>query len=387
MSQDEIGLGVIGAGGFGLYALQHFTQIPGVRLVAMAGTHRTAALATARRFGVPDVEEVDTLLAREDIDLVYIATPPFLHHPQAMAALAAGKHVICEKPLAMTVGQADEMIAAADKDGLLLVTNLMQRYNPLYDKITRLIESRVLGQVLHGSFENYASDENLPADHWFWDRDKSGGIFVEHGVHFFDMFAGWLGDGRVQAAQAGVRPGTAVEEHVGCTVRYGETALVDFYHGFHQAGRMDRQRLHLLFERGEVTLSEWIPTRARLLAIVDEGQTRQLCDIFPGARLDVSESYGPQDRRCRGRGQDIDAWQKIDLSYGDGTSKAVLYGQLLRAMLTDQLAWIADHDHQRKITAANGREALRTACTADRLSSQVLLGADAVAQPGEDRGQ
>jgi predicted dehydrogenase len=368
MSQHEIGLGVIGAGGFGLYALQHFTQVPGVRLVAMAGTHRPAAQAAARRFAIPDIEDVDALLARKDIDVVYIATPPFLHHPQAMAALAAGKHVICEKPLAMTVDQADEMIAAARRDNLLLVTNLMQRYNPLYDQVGRLIESRVLGEVLRGSFENYASDENLPAEHWFWDRAKSGGIFVEHGVHFFDMFAGWLGEGRVEAARVGIRPGTSIEEHVGCTLRYGETALVDFYHGFHQTGRMDRQRLHLLFERGEVTLSEWIPTRARIHALVDESQTRELCELFPGARLEVSASYGPKERLCHGRGKDFDAWQQIDLSYGDGALKAHLYGQLLQSMLTDQLGWIDDHGHQRRITEDNGRDALRVAEAADRLA-------------------
>jgi predicted dehydrogenase len=368
MSQGEIGLGIIGAGGFGLYALQHFAQIPGIRLVAMAGTHRAAAQAAARRFGIPDIEDVDQLLGRDDVDLVYIATPPFLHHPQALAALAAGKHVICEKPLAMTVEQADEMIAVARRNDRLLVANLMQRYNPLFGKVSRLVQSRVLGEVLHGSFENYGSDENLPVNHWFWDRSKSGGIFIEHGVHFFDLFAGWLGKGRVEAAQAGVRPGTAMEEHVSCTLRYGETALVDFYHGFHQTGRMDRQRLHLLFERGEVTLSEWIPTRARLHAIVDETQSRELCQLFPGARLDVSASYSPKERQVRGRGEDLDVWQMIDLSYGDGTVKGHVYGELLRAMLTDQLAWIRDHSHQRRMTEENGRDALRLACAADRLA-------------------
>jgi predicted dehydrogenase len=371
MSQDEIGLGIIGAGGFGLYALQHFAQIPGIRLVAMAGTHRAAAQAAARRFGIPDIEDVDKLLGRDDVDLVYIATPPFLHHPQALAALAAGKHVICEKPLAMTVEQADEMITVARRNDRLLVANLMQRYNPLFGKISRLVQTRVLGEVLHGSFENYGSDENLPVNHWFWDRSKSGGIFIEHGVHFFDMFAGWLGEGRVEAAQAGVRPGTAMEEHVSCTLRYGDTALVDFYHGFHQTGRMDRQRLHLLFERGEVTLSEWIPTRARLHAIVDETQSRELCELFPGARLDVSASYSPKERQVRGRGEDLDVWQMIDLSYGDGTVKGHVYGELLRAMLTDQLAWIRDHSHQRRMTEENGRDALRLACAADRLAQPV----------------
>ena len=112
MDQGEIRLGVIGCGGFGLYALQQFAQVPGVKLAGMAGTHRQAAHAAALRFGIPDIEDVGKMLERDDIDLVYIATPPFLHHPQAMQALRAGKHMICEKPLAIG-RQADEMIAEA----------------------------------------------------------------------------------------------------------------------------------------------------------------------------------------------------------------------------------------------------------------------------------
>ena len=84
MNQGEIRLGVIGCGGFGLYALQQFAQVPGVKLTGMAGTHREAATRRRARFGIPDIEDVDKLLARDDVDLVYIATPPFLHYPQAM---------------------------------------------------------------------------------------------------------------------------------------------------------------------------------------------------------------------------------------------------------------------------------------------------------------
>src|SRR5262245_29875882 len=131
MNQDETRLGVIGCGGFGLYALQQFAQVPGVKPAGMAGTHREAAIAAARRFGIPDIQDVGKMLGRDDIDLVYIATPPFLHHQQAIEALRAGKHVICEKPLAMTVEQADEMIAEAARRDRLLVANLMQRYNPV----------------------------------------------------------------------------------------------------------------------------------------------------------------------------------------------------------------------------------------------------------------
>src|SRR5215210_3780010 len=189
----EIGLGVIGCGGFGLFALQQFVQVPGIRLAGMAGTARPAAEAAARRYGLEDVVDVDRLVALPTVDIVYISTPPFLHYAQAKQALTSGKHVICEKPLALTVAEADELIAIARRKDRLLVANLMQRYNPLFDTVRQLIEKQVLGQLLHGYFENYASDENLPAEHWFWDPKKSGGIFIEHGVHFFDLFAGWLG--------------------------------------------------------------------------------------------------------------------------------------------------------------------------------------------------
>jgi len=374
MSEQTIGLGVIGSGGFGLFALQHFTQVQGVKLVAMAGTHRPAAYATAQRFGIPDIVEVDKLVNQGDVDLVYIATPPFLHHPQAMLALNAGKHVVCEKPLAMTLPQADEMIAAAAKRRRLLVANLMQRYNPVFDKIRQLIQAEVLGQMLHGYFENYATDEGLPPEHWFWDRNKSGGIFIEHGVHFFDLFAGWLGPGKVVAAQRTLRPGSGLEEQVNCTVRYDNGVLVNFYHGFHQPGRMDRQEMRLLFERGDVTLYEWVPTRVVVHAIADEAQTRQLCDIFSGGRLDITQIYPPEKRNCTGRHKTIDAYQEIQITFGESDKKMHRYGQLLRAMLSDQLAWLRDPNHQRKITEQNGRDSLEMAVQAARLAEHNSTG-------------
>src|SRR5262249_5370075 len=148
MNEREIRLAVIGCGGFGLYALQQFTQVPDIKLIGMAGTNRPAAHAAAERFGIPDVQDIKQLLARDDVDLVYIATPPFLHYPQALAVLEAGKHVICEKPLAMTLAQADTMIELARKRKLLLAVNLMQRYNPIYEAVSRLIKSQILGEIL-----------------------------------------------------------------------------------------------------------------------------------------------------------------------------------------------------------------------------------------------
>ena len=374
----QIGLGVIGCGGFGLFALQHFTQVSGITLAGMAATHRPAALAAAQRFGLNEVESIEELVQRDDIDLVYIATPPFLHFEQAMAALDAGKHVICEKPLALTIEQADEMLRRAQERDLLLVANLVQRYNPLFDNIDRLIQSRALGEVLHGYFHNNAADEGLRPDHWFWDRLKSGGIFVEHGIHFFDLFAGWLGTGDVVAAQAarrssgpcrpdGTGESSAVEEQVQCAVRYGDGILVNFYHGFHQPGRLDRQELRLVFERGDVTLSEWIPTRVNIHAVASEAATRTLCELFPHARLDVTEVYPPHQRICRGRNKELDVYQMLELTCGHDQNKMHRYGQVLRSLMKDQIAWIRDRSHTCRVTSQDSRDSLAMAIAADRL--------------------
>ena len=365
----DIGLGVIGCGGFGLFALQQFTQTPGIRLAGMAGTARPAALAAAKRFGLEDVESIDRLVARPEVDLVYIATPPFLHFEQARQALEAGKHVICEKPLALTVEQADELITLARKRDRLLVANLMQRYNPLFAIVGQLVERKLLGELLHGYFENYASDENLPADHWFWDAAKGGGIFIEHGVHFFDLFAGWLGAGEVVAAHARSRANTTIEDQVQCTVRYRDGILVNFYHGFTQAGRMDRQELRLIFERGDLLLHGWVPTYARLHGIADESGMRELCDLFPGARVDALAAYGPKDRHCAGHGNEYDVFQKFEMHWGEGQEKSRLYCELLRYFMADQVAWIRNHAHVRKTTERNGRDSVALACAADRLAN------------------
>jgi predicted dehydrogenase len=361
-----LGIGVLGFGGFGMFAAQQFAQVPGATLRCIAGTHREAAVKCAQRFGLPDVKDMDAMLAMPEVDIVYIATPPFLHYEQALASLRAGKHVIVEKPLAMTAAQGDELVAVAEAEGLLMTTNLMQPYNPLYGQIKRLIDSQVLGEVLHGYFENYACDEGLGPEHWFWDPMKSGGIFIEHGVHFFDMFAGWLGFGRVESAGRVLRPGSGIEEQVHCTARFG-TVPVNFYHGFTQAGRMDRQELRLLFERGDVTLHEWIPTQAVIRTALDEAGTRALSDIFPGARIDVEALYGDAERAVRARHKSYEVYQRITMTSVPAT-KMTLYGQLLRLMLADQLAFLADRTRARVVDERNGAASLRMSVEATRLA-------------------
>ena len=385
-SDDRIlGLGVIGMGGFGLFAVQQFLQVPHTKLVAIAGSKREEATTVAKRFGADQLDTLEELVNHPDVDLVYIATPPFLHYEQSMLALNAGKHVICEKPLAMNPEQGAEMLALAKQKGLLMVTNLMQRYNPMFARVKHLIDKKLLGDFLHGYFENYAGDEGLSPEHWFWDRSKSGGIFIEHAVHFFDMFAGWLGEGTVKAAQVIKRPSVdspgsqdrasdRLEDQVQAIVEYGDDEtgrkLVNFYHGFTQTGRMDRQEMRLVFERGDITLHEWVPTRMVMRCIVDEETTRALMDLFPAAQLNVTANIGGKDRTVRGRHKEFDAYQQIELRFGFGDEKQHIYSELLRLMFRDQVSAIHQPGTHRIIREENGLESLETAVVADQLARQ-----------------
>ena len=372
MEDKELGIGVIGMGGFGLFAVQQFLQHPHTKLVAIAASRREEAIRTAERFGAAQLDSIEQLVAHPDVDLVYIATPPFLHYQQAMLALEAGKHVICEKPLAMNPTQGREMLAKAEEKGLLMVTNLMQRYNPLFARIKTLIDKKLLGDFLHGYFENYAGDEGLSPQHWFWDRNLSGGIFIEHGVHFFDLFAGWLGHGEVVSAQVIKRPNSAdIEDQVQATVRYGtpETGyqLVNFYHGFTQTGRMDRQEMRLLFERGDITLHEWVPTRMVLRCVADETTSRALMDLFPDAQLNVTANIDPT-KPSEGRHKTFPAYQQIEIKFGFDVEKQHRYSELLRLMFRDQAAAIKQPDIHRIISEENGLSSLETAFLANQMA-------------------
>ena len=197
MPIETLNIGIAGAGGFAHFAAAAFLEVPGIKIVAVADIDEAVATRMGTALNAAAYTDFGLFLKNGLIDLVYIATPPYLHYTQTKLALKAGKQVICEKPAALRVTEARELAALARDLDLLYVVNLMQRYNPMFQIVKSIVDEKLLGNFLHGFFENYASDEALDENHWFWDESKSGGIFIEHGVHFFDLFSGWLGEGTV----------------------------------------------------------------------------------------------------------------------------------------------------------------------------------------------
>ena len=366
----ELHIGIVGAGGFAAFAAQAFLQVPGVKIMAVTDINQVAAEIFAKKYGAELYTALEDFLLSDKIDLVYIGTPPFLHFEQSKKALLAGKHVICEKPAALKTVEAEELQALAASRKLLYVVNLMQRYNPLYQIVNIIISEKIMGEFLHGFFENYANDQNLDPNHWFWEPSKSGGIFIEHGVHFFDMFSGWLGEGEVINAVALHRTSDQknITDRVQATVLY-KHGIVNFYHGFDQPIILDRQEMRLEFERGEITLYEWVPVKIKLHGLLKTSQVNRLKELMTD--LSVTESINnPDKKNVKGRFTDIAFDEHITIEFGDAKLKQHRYQELLVSMLSDQWAWIKDQNHQRVIDDNNAVTSLRIAEEATAVAEQ-----------------
>lgn len=358
----KIKIGVAGAGSFSLFSVDAFLQNTNITVSGVFDIDPERSLVFASKYNARIYNTLDELIKSDDINLIYISTPPGLHYEQSKSALLEGKHVICEKPAALQPSHAVELCEMAEKKGLLYVVNLMQRYNPLYQKVTRLIEEKLLGEFLHAYFENYASDEPLNPDHWMWKPEISGGIFIEHAVHFFDMFEGWLGQGTLISSQKLKRPGYGRDyfSRVQSTGYYAG-GIVNLYHGFDQPGRMDRQEIRLLFERGDVTLHEWIPVQLQILCLITDDEESRLSALFPGATIEIITKYQGKERTCHGNFKEYVVDKKIRLIYGSSDLKTGIYQLCLKEMIADQVQWIYDKSHQRVITGWNGANSLKMA--------------------------
>lgn len=361
--------GLIGCGGFGRFCLEQYRTLPAIECRAVADLNFELAQTTAAQFGLDACKSPEALVERADIDLVHLATPPFTHARLALAAMRAGKHVLCEKPLALSLEDAQAMTAMSREKGVVLAVNLMMRYSPLCQAVKALVDGGALGAPIHAHFVNDAKDEPLPPSHWFWDPVRSGGIFIEHGVHFFDLFEWWFGPGKVLAAQEAARPGTEYIEQVNCTVKYRDSILVNFYHGFHQATRRDHQEWMIVFECGTLTMREWVPTSLQLDFLATDAAANFILELFVEADLRIEERFTGAARHFTSRHQEHEADGHFVLTVPALMAKPELYGHMLRALMMDQVAAIHDSSHARLVTEANGWTSLVAAVQAQHLAS------------------
>lgn len=210
--KDSIGIGIIGAGFARSTQIPGFRACAGARLVAIASGHRENAERTAREFDIQNVaSDWREVIARADVDLVSIVTPPSTHLEMTLAALDAGKAVLCEKPMAMNANETGEMLRRAQESNAFALIDHELRFLAGRQKMRELLRAGEIGQVRHVKLVFRADSRATDDRGWNWwsEAGAGGGVLGAIGSHAIDSFRWLLG---AEVAQVFCHLATHVKE-------------------------------------------------------------------------------------------------------------------------------------------------------------------------------
>ena len=189
-SSKPVGVGLIGAGQIGKVHAQNLARrVPNARLKAIADSNLEAAKAVAALTGVTEVYgDYAKMMENKEIDAVVIATPTFMKMQVVKAAVQAGKHIFCEKPMALTLADADELIGVSKQGGKKFQVGYQRRFDPSYMRVKSAIDAGEIGTML--LLRSNTRDPPQKVAGWA-DPSVSGGIFLDTSSHDYDVIR-WL---------------------------------------------------------------------------------------------------------------------------------------------------------------------------------------------------
>lgn len=196
-----VGVGLLGYGAIGRDHAASIAATGGLRLAAVCDISPERRESAAREWSVHTYPDQDAMLDDPDVGLVVVGTPPSAHAAPVLAAIRAGKHVVCEKPFAISVAEADEMIDAAESHDRVLTVFQSRRWDPDYVAMRGAVRSGRIGEPFY--MESFIGGFEHPCDFWHSHEPISGGTIYDWGSHYFDWIL-QLFDDRVRtvAAQA-----------------------------------------------------------------------------------------------------------------------------------------------------------------------------------------
>ena len=231
------------------------------------------------------------LVAAEAVDVVYIATPVSRHGEQSMAALAAGKHVLCEKPLAMDLAECDQVLAAADRSAGRLGVAYYRHYYPAVRRLKEIIDSGEIGTIILARLD--AAETFLPSrEHprrWILDKGRAGGgSLMDFGCHRIEVLLNLLGSVRAATGTTGrVYPDHDVEDTatVALTFENGASGLVTVIRG----GTEEYDQASIQGTRGSIRLDTL--NEGRLTVATPDGTRRETWPCHPNPHQPLIEAF------------------------------------------------------------------------------------------------
>lgn len=196
---------ILGTGFIAKIHLESYQRfVPDAEVVALHGRNLENAKALAEEHGIPHAYDcIDTLLEQCEVDVVDICLPNYLHYEACMTAARKNKHIIIEKPLAMTLEQADEMIAICRERGLKLMYAEELCFAPKYERVRALVERGAVGDVY---MLKQAEKHSGPHSPWFYNKEYAGGgVMMDMGCHALAWFRWMTGNAKIKSVYADMK--------------------------------------------------------------------------------------------------------------------------------------------------------------------------------------
>src|SRR3989338_1572650 len=190
-SQKKLGFAIIGCGRICKTHTTVLSQLPDAKMVVVCDVIEERAKEYAKKYNCDYTTNYHEVLKRNDVDVIDICTPTYLHSKIAINAAGAGKHVITEKPMALSLEDADRMIESCKKAGVKLFVVKQNRYNPPIVKLKEAMDEGRFGKIYYGNttVRWYRSQSYYDEDEWF--RRFGGGVLINQASHNIDMLQ-WL---------------------------------------------------------------------------------------------------------------------------------------------------------------------------------------------------
>lgn len=178
-------IGIIGYGGMAHWHKERIEEIGGLELAGIWDIRREVRKKAEKEEGVHVYQSQQDLLSREDIDFVLVATPNDFHKPIAIEAMYAGKHVVCEKPVALSSEELTEMMRVSKETGMFLTVHQNRRWDEDFLTVCKILKEGKLGEVFRIESKVHGS-RGIPGD-WRQEKEQGGGMVLDWGVHLLDQ--------------------------------------------------------------------------------------------------------------------------------------------------------------------------------------------------------
>ena len=217
-------IGIVGAGGMGSVHLNNYRHIDGckvVGLVALPGNGQSQA----EDWGVNFYETIKEMVQAENLDLVDVCTPTYLHKTHCMQALEAGVNVITEKPVALHRADAEEMYALAERMGKLLLVGQVLQFTKEVELLHEFVDSQRFGKVLDACFERLSACPTWIKNGWLFDKDKSGLLPFDLHIHDLDIIVSLFGEPQSFNVTCSGNAGNSYKEHCRFIYKFKEHSV------------------------------------------------------------------------------------------------------------------------------------------------------------------